>query len=251
MGNKNRIGNNSSVSAPTSTPRRRAFAEALKVSMPLMAGYLFLSIGYGIYMTGQGFSPFWPICMAATIYAGSMEFITAALLLGTFNPLYALLLTIAINGRHIFYTISLLGKYRKTGWKQLPLVSGLTDEAFSLIYISQPKQGIPHDWYMLFVTGLLYVSWIVGATLGAFAGNWGFADIKGVEFVMPALFIVIFVSQWQKEQSHASSLIGFVVAVACLPMFGERYFMLAALLIVAAGYSIKWIVSDKRKETAA
>lgn len=214
-----------------------------------MTGYIFLAIGYSIYMTGQGFAPYWPICMAACIYAGSMEFITVALLLGTFNPLYALLLTFAINGRHIFYSISMLRKYRKTGWKQLFLVAGLTDEAFSVNYVSGPQQGVPHDWYMFFVTVLLYISWIAGAVIGAFAGKWGLADIKGVEFVMPALFIVIFVSQWQKETSHTSSLIGFIVAMVCLPIFGERYFMLSALIIVAAGYTIRWITCDRKRET--
>lgn len=232
------------------SPRRNAFLAALKVSLPLMAGYFFLSVSLGIYTTGRGFSPWWPVCMAATIYAGSMEFITVELLLGMFNPLYAMLLTFAINGRHIFYSISLLDRYQHTGWKRLPLVAGLTDEAFSVIYVSEPQKGINSDWYMFFITVFLYTSWVIGASIGAFAGSCGLADIKGVEFVMPALFIVIFVSQWQKERSHVSSLLGLAVAALCLPLFGERYFLLPALIIVAFGYTIRWISSDKRKEAA-
>lgn len=234
----------------TKAPRRKALAAAMKVAAPLMLGYLFLSISLGIYMTGRGFSPWWPVCMAATIYAGSMEFITVELLLSAFNPLYGMLLTLAVNGRHLFYSISLLDRYKHTGWKLFPLVSGLTDEAFSVIYVAESPKGIKKDWYMLFITVLLYTSWIVGATIGSFAGSMGLADIKGVEFVMPALFIAIFISQWQKERSHASSLIGLATAALCLPLFGERYFLMPALLAVAVGYTIRWIMHGKRKENA-
>lgn len=229
-------------------PRYKAFVEALKVSLPLMLGYMFLSVSLGIYMTGRGFSPWWPVCMAATIYAGSMEFLAVELLLGMFNPIYALILTFAVNGRHIFYGISLIDRYQHTGWKLFPLVSGLTDEAFSVIYVSRTPKGVDSEWYMFFITSLLYLSWILGASIGAFVGSCGLADIKGVEFVMPALFIVIFISQWQKEKSHASSIIGLVVSAMCLPVFGERYFLLPALMIVALGYCASWAWGREREE---
>lgn len=109
---------------------------AFKTAFPMLSALVFLGIGYGIYMRTCGFSAIWPICMAATIFAGSMEFITVGLLLSTFNPLYALLLTLIVNGRHMFYGISMLDKYGNTGWKKIGLVSGLIDEAFSLNYIT-------------------------------------------------------------------------------------------------------------------
>ena len=171
-----------------------AFTAAFKKAFPIMAGFLFLGLGYGIYMTGCGFSPWWPVCMAAAVYAGSVEFIVVSLLLSTFNPLYAFLLTLLVNGRHIFYGISILNKYQGTGWKKLFLVSGMSDEAFSLNYMTEPQKGILKDWYMLWITFLLYLSWVGGAALGGFAGAIGISGIKGIEFVMPALFIVIFIS---------------------------------------------------------
>lgn len=227
-------------------PAVAALWEALKVAMPVMAGLIFLGLGYGIYMTGCGFSPYWPVCMAATIFAGSLEFIVVGLLASTFNPLYALLLTLVVNGRHIFYGISILDKYQNTGWKKYFLVSGLVDEAFSLNYIANSPKGIPCDWYMLWITALLYLSWVGGAALGGFAGTMGISDVKGIEFVMPALFIVIFISQWQKEQSHVSSIAGLAIASVCLIVFGEMYFLLPTLVIVAVGYTVKWIISKKR-----
>lgn len=227
-------------------PALAALLEAAKAALPVMAGLVFLGLGYGIYMTGCEFAPYWPVCMAATIFAGSLEFIVVGLMMSAFNPLYALFLTLVVNGRHLFYGISILNRYQDTGWKKYFLVSGLVDEAFSLNYIARPPEEVLRDWYMLWITALLYLSWVGGAAFGGFAGSLGISEVKGIEFIMPALFIVIFVSQWQKEQSHASSVAGLVAAAVCLPVFGKMYFLLPALVIVTVGYTVKWILSKKR-----
>lgn len=185
--------------------------------------------------------------MAAAVYAGSVEFLVVGLLLSTFNPLYAFVLTLFVNGRHIFYGISMIGKYQSKGWKKFFLVSGLSDEAFSLNYIAKARDGICQDLYMLWVTIQLYLSWVVGSLLGGFIGSTGFSEIKGVGFVMPALFIVIFINQWQKENSHVSSLIGIAVSVSCLLLFGETYFLLPTLVLITALYSLRWLMFKNRK----
>lgn len=221
---------------------------AFKVAFPMLSALVFLGIGYGIYMRTCGFSAVWPICMAATIFAGSMEFITVGLLLSTFNPLYALLLTLIVNGRHLFYGISMLNKYGNTGWKKIGLVSGLIDEAFSLNYITEIPPKADRNWFMLFISLFLYISWILGTVIGALSGSTAISEIKGIEFVMPALFIVIFISQWQKERSHGGSLLGLVVAVVFLPLFGKAYFMLPTMLFLSMLFMARWlIVKDKTK----
>lgn len=225
-----------------------ALIAALKDASPVMMGLMFLGFGYGVYTTGCGFSRWWPAFMAATIYAGSVEFIVVGLLLSTFNPLYAFIITLFVNGRHFFYGISMLEKYQSLGWKKLFLVSWMTDEAFSLNYIAKPRIGIRPDWYMMSVTLLLFCSWVGGSTLGGVVGTSGFSNIKGIEFVMPALFIVIFVSQWQKEESHGSSLLGVAVSICCLLLFGETYFLLPTLILITAAFSLRWLIYKNKKE---
>lgn len=221
---------------------------AFKVAFPMLSALVFLGIGYGIYMRTCGFSAVWPICMAATIFAGSMEFITVGLLLSTFNPLYALLLTLIVNGRHMFYGISMLNKYGNSGWKKIGLVSGLIDEAFSLNYIADIPPKADRNWFMLFISLFLYISWILGTVIGALSGSTVISEIKGIEFVMPALFIVIFISQWQKERSHGGSILGLVVAVIFLPLFGKAYFMLPTMLFLSMLFMARWlIIKDKTK----
>jgi 4-azaleucine resistance transporter AzlC len=221
---------------------------ALRTSLPIMLALVFLGVSYGVYMRSCGFGVMWPICMAAIIFAGSMEFITVGLLLSTFNPLYALLLTLIVNGRHIFYGISMLEKYRNTGWKKFCLVSGMIDEAFTLNYATKTPPGTDRNWFMCLVTLFLYLSWVIGTIAGAISGATAITGIKGIGFVMTALFIVIFICQWQKEKTHGSSLLGLATAVICLPLFGKTYFMLPTIMIVIGIFSIRWLIAkDKEK----
>ena len=102
--------------------RKRKIITALKAAfpntVPILAGFLFLGITYGIYMRTSGFSFIYPMLMSLTIFAGSVEFVAVNLLLGAFNPLQALAVTVMLNARHLFYGISMLDKYKGTGWKK-------------------------------------------------------------------------------------------------------------------------------------
>ena len=82
----------------------RALKAAFPHTIPILAGFLFLGMTYGIYMGSLGFSFVYPMGMAMIIFAGSMEFVTANLLVGAFDPLQAFLMTLMINARHLFIT---------------------------------------------------------------------------------------------------------------------------------------------------
>ena len=73
-------------------------------------------------------------------FAGSVEFVTVNLLLGAFHPLQALAMALVINARHLFYGISMLDKYKGTGWKKFYLIYGMCDESFSINYTAEIPQ---------------------------------------------------------------------------------------------------------------
>ena len=98
--------------------RARALRAAFPYTIPIMAGFVFLGIAYGYYMTSEGFHALYPIVISLTVYAGSMEFVAVGLLKEAFDPLRVLLLTLMINARHLFYGISMLDKYRAAGRKR-------------------------------------------------------------------------------------------------------------------------------------
>lgn len=91
---------------------KKAFVTAFPYTIPIFAGFWFLGLTYGIYMNVSGFSFWYPMLMSITIFAGSVEFVAVNLLLGAFNPLQALAMTLMINARHLFYGISMLEKFR-------------------------------------------------------------------------------------------------------------------------------------------
>lgn len=233
-----------------STNIKKAFKAAFPYTIPIFAGFWFLGLTYGIYMNVSGFSFLYPMLMSITIFAGSMEFITANMLLGSFNPVQAFLMTLMINARHLFYGISMLDRLRGTGLKKLYLIFGMCDETFSINYTAQIPPDVDRGWFMFFVTLLNHFYWFSGSTLGGIFGSFIHFDTEGLDFVMTAMFVVIFMEQWLKDKQHISALLGLGISVLCLLIFGADNFIIpsmAAMLLMLTGMR-KPI--EQREETA-
>lgn len=211
---------------------KKALFTAFPYTIPIFAGFWFLGITYGIYMNVSGFSFVYPMLMSLTIFAGSIEFIVVNLLLGAFNPAQALMLTLMINARHLFYGISMLDRYKGTGWKKIYLIYGMCDESFSINYTADIPEDVDRGWFMFFVTLLNHFYWFSGATLGGVFGSYLRFNMKGLDFVMTAMFVVIFMEQWLKDRKHTSALIGLGVSFCCLFVFGADYFMIPAMAVI-------------------
>lgn len=187
---------------------KRAFRAAFPHTLPILAGFLFLGFAYGLLMRTKGFSFLYPMCMAMTIFGGSLEYVTVSMLLSNFAPLETFLMALLIQARHLFYGLSLLGKYAGTGWKKPLLIFGLCDETFSITCSADVPPEVDRGWFYLWVTVLDWCYWVAGAALGGLLGGLFPFDTKGLDFVMTAMFVVIFVDNLLKEKQHWSSLIG-------------------------------------------
>ncbi|TQI67642.1 AzlC family ABC transporter permease [Clostridium sp. KNHs216] len=210
----------------------KAFKAAFPYTVPIFAGFVFLGIAYGIYMNTLGFPFLYPMLMSLTIFGGSVEFVVAGLLLAAFDPLKALALTLVINARHLFYGISMLEKYRVPGLKRFYLIFGMCDESFSINCTADIPEGVDKSWFLFFVTLLNHFYWVLGATLGGLFGGLIQFNTDGLEFVMTALFVVIFLDQWMKEKKHHSSLAGLGISAACLILFGSDHFIIPAMILI-------------------
>lgn len=210
----------------------KALKAAFPHTIPIMTGFLFLGMTYGIYMNVSGFSFWYPMLMSMTIFAGSMEFVTVSMLLGGFHPLEALTMTLMINARHLFYGISMLDKYKGTGLKKLYLIFGMCDESFSINYTANISEDVDKGWFMMWVTVLNQFYWVLGSTLGGLFGSLLKFNTEGLSFVMTALFVVIFLEQWMKEKNHTSAVVGIVLSVLCLVIFGKDSFIIPAMLSI-------------------
>lgn len=212
--------------------KRKAFRAALPYTLPICVSFLFLGMSYGFLMKSRGFSFVYPMLMSLFIFAGSMEFVTVELLLSAFHPLHAFFLALMVNARHLFYGISMLDKYRDVGWKKFYLIYGMCDESFSINCAVLPPEGVDKGWFYFFVTLLNHIYWVTGATAGALLGYLIHFDTTGIEFVMTALFVVMFLNQWEKREHHASALTGILCALGCLLIFGSENFILPAMAAI-------------------
>ena len=217
---------------------KKAFTTAFPYTIPIFAGFWFLGITYGIYMNVSGFSFWYPMLMSITIFAGSIEFVTVNMLLGAFNPLQAFAMTLMINARHLFYGISMLDKFRGMGRKKFYLIFGMCDESFSINYTADIPEDVDRGWFMFFVTLLNHFYWFSGATLGGIFGSLIHFNTEGLEFVMTAMFVVIFMEQWLKEKNHTSSILGLIISLICLIAFGADNFIIPAMLAILAVLSL-------------
>ena len=207
-----------------------AFRAAFPHTVPILAGFLFLGMSYGILMKVSGFSFVYPMVMSIVIFGGSLEFVAASMLMSAFAPLQTLLLALMIQARHLFYGISMLEKFRGTGLKKLYLIFGMCDESFSINCTVEPPEGMDRGRFMLAVTLLDHLYWVTGATLGGLLGGLIQFDTHGLEFVMTAMFVVIFLENWLKEKRHLPALIGMVASVASLMIFGADSFLIPAMV---------------------
>lgn len=156
------------------------------------------------------------------------------MLFGAFDPVQALLMTLMINARHLFYGISMLDKYRGTGWKKFYLIFGMCDESFSINYTAKIPNDIDKGWFMFFVTALNHLYWFSGAALGGISGSMLHFNTEGLEFVMTAMFAVIFLEQWLKEKRHTSAVLGVGLSLLCLLIFGSDNFIIPAMASLLA-----------------
>lgn len=211
---------------------RAALRAAFPHTLPIFAGFWFLGMAYGVYMNASGFSAWYPILMSVAIFGGSLEFVAVSLLLGPFAPLPVLGITLMVQGRHLFYGLSMLEKYRGTGWKKPYLIYALCDESFSINFSARIPENVDRGWFMFFVSLLNQSYWVTGTAAGALLGNFIPFSTEGLDFVVTAMFTVIFLEQWMKEKKHWTALIGAASSLACLLIFGRDSFLTPAMACI-------------------
>ena len=212
--------------------KTKAFKAAFPHTIPIMTGFLFLGISYGIYAASEGFSFLYPAVMALVIFGGSLEFVTVSMLLGSFAPFQTFIMALLIQARHLFYGIAMLGKIKAKGLKKFYIIYGMCDESFSINCSVTPPADVDSGWFMFFVALLNQFYWVLGATIGGVLGSVISFDIKGIEFVMTAMFVVIFLEQFLKEKKHYSAIIGMLASIGCLLIFGKDSFLIPTMACI-------------------
>ena len=177
--------------------------------------------------------------MSVIIYAGSGQYLGCTLL-ATAAPLpQVAMLTLLLNFRHIFYGLSLLDKFRGTGWRKPYLIFALTDETYALLTGAVPPAGVNAANYYFSIAILDHSYWILGSLVGATIGTLITFNTEGIDFAMTALFVVIAVDQWKAAgkgvRRHLPAMIGIgctAAAVVVTRLLGSDNMIIPALAAI-------------------
>lgn len=213
--------------------KKSAVRAAFLDTLPVMAGYVFLGLGFGILLQRSGYGLIWAVAMSLFIYAGSMQYLAISLLSGGAGILTAALTTVVVNARHLFYGISMVDAYKGAGKKKPYMIFALTDETYSLVVQNQTPQGISRHGYCFLVSLFDHIYWVLGSALGSLAGTLLPINYEGIEFALTALFVTIFVEQWLSTTDHRPAIIGVAATLVCLLIFGRDVFLIPSMAIIA------------------
>ena len=231
------------------TGYKKAFRKAFPYTIPVLTGYLFIGTAFGVMYAEKGYSFLWAILMSILVYAGSGQYLAVNFFVPGFSFLQVIFLTFMVNVRHIFYGISLLGKFNKIGMKRWYMIFGLTDETYSLLCTTNVPEDVEEDKFLFAITIMNHSYWVLGSAIGAIAGTVLPINSEGIDFAMTALFVVIFIEQWMDRKNRIPEMIGVAVAIVALTIFGASSFVLPAMLSIIALLFVGRKRLDKEEES--
>lgn len=209
---------------------RELFKNVIIKTLPVMAGYIVLGIGFGVLLSVNGYGLFWALIMSIFIFAGSAQYVGISLISGGASILTTALTILMVNARHLFYGISMINKYKGAGKRKPYLIFALTDETYSLVYNGDYPDGVNKYRYWFLISLFNQIYWVTGSVIGSVVGSVLKFDSTGIDFSMTALFVTVFVEQWLSTREHRPALIGLAVSVLCLFIFGSDSFLIPSMV---------------------
>lgn len=218
--------------------KRKVWAKAIKaafpITIPVMMGYLFIGIAFGVLFAARGYAVWWAVLMSVCVYAGSMQFVAIQFFTPDVHFLSLIFMTLMVNIRHVFYGLSMLEPFQHMGKKKGYMIFSLTDETYSLLCGAKLPESLQGDGdrerFFFCISLLDQLYWIGGSLLGGIAGSVFTFNTTGIDFAMTALFVVIFVEQWLSQTNHRPALIGLAVSLICLLIFKADQFILPSMI---------------------
>lgn len=218
----------------TDTPRslKNTLKAAFPATLPVLTGFGVLGIAYGILMQSKGYGPLWAMLFSALAFCGSMQFVAITFLTGIFEPVQALVMSLMVNARHLFYGLSMLDKYKGCGKAKQLLIYCLCDETFAINSTAQVPEGLKKKDFYLAVSLLNWSYWVIASFLGGVLGNLITFNTTGLDFALTALFVVLFIEQIQSKQQALCGLTGAAAAGCALLVFGADRMVIPAMGLI-------------------
>lgn len=189
-----------------------AVASPFQATLPVLFGYVPMGMAFGLLMANAEYAWYIAPLMGLLIYAGAAQFLAVGLLAAQAGLLEVAVTTLLLNSRHLFYGLSLMHRFKAHGWRRFYLIFGLTDETFSLLSARPYRPDADETAAQVRITALNQSYWVLGCALGALLGQALRIDTTGLEFTLPALFIVLVIEQYRSVRRLFPFLVALLAA---------------------------------------
>ena len=204
---------------------------AVVKTLPICISYFFISFGLGIILAKSGWNWVFGLAMSVFIYTGAFQFVLASFMASATSVLTCILTAVFMNSRQLFYGLSFLDAFKKTGKWYPYMIHSLTDETYALYTSLTYPEDVKKEDAMVIIALLAHISWIAGTVVGELAGSMIPSTIKGIDFGLTALFITIVMDQLKVKKNQKPVLIGCIVSVICLLLLGKDQFLLPSFVL--------------------
>lgn len=203
----------------------------MKRLLPVCAFVLPFGLAYGAAAVEHGMAAWQAIVMSATVFAGASQFAALELWQAPLPFVSMALVVLAVNARHIILGAALSPWVnRLPRWKWLASLAMMSDVNFADSQTAF-KAG-ERDAGLLLGGGLImWLNWMIGTAVGAFAGaGLGALDRFGLDVVMAAFFGAIVVGNLKTRAALVPVAVAIVVALATLPLLPTGWNIIIAAL---------------------
>jgi len=213
-----------------------------RLTLPILFGYLPLGMAFGVLFVTQLDYVWWAApLMGVLIYAGAGQILAVSLLATHAGLVEVFVAMFVLNARHLFYGLSLLGRFQGAGKRKPYLIFGLTDETYSLL-TSRPR-GSDRSFEQEIdfrITAFNQIYWVIGCALGALLGSNVTFDSTGIEFALVALFIVLTIEQYKSLGDSIPIWIGAAGAGVAMLLLPPAHQLIGAITIVTGVLLIQY-----------
>ena len=173
--------------------RTKSFLHGLKMSVPVMLGFIPVAIAFAIMASSAGMTRGESVAMSVMVFAGASQMMAVSMIAEGAGYIAIIFATFIMNFRHFIMSTCVFGRMKKTGVASRLLCSfGVTDESFAIFTTTEKEKC--DKWYFLGVFLGTYSSWVIGTLIGTFLNSFLPASVSNsLGIALYAMFIALLV----------------------------------------------------------
>ena len=173
--------------------RVRRFLHGLKMSVPVMLGFIPVAIAFAIMASSASMTRGESIAMSVMVFAGASQMMAVGMIAEGAGYAAVVIATFIMNLRHFIMSTCVFGRMKKTGiLSKLFMSFGVTDESFAIFTTTDKKDC--EKWYFIGIFLGTYSSWIIGTVIGTFLNDvLPLAVTNSLGIALYAMFIALLV----------------------------------------------------------